>query len=366
MDNQPMSSRPGCWLVLLLVCTGCAHPVTDQGNGIRLEYLGQATFPTGYEYKGTAVGGLSGIDYDPASNSYVVISDDRAARGPVRFYEVTIDLADGSLEEGDVVFSGVTSIQDRDGQSFAVGAVDPEAVRVAPDGSLLWVSEGDGRSAPFVRQMRRTGEFIAEYLPPPYYTPGARTGTRENKAFESLALSLGGKRMLAATENALKQDGPAATLENGSPVRLLVLDNASGRRQAEYIYVTDPVAEAPRPANGFATNGLVELLAIDDRQLIALERSFSRSRGNRIRLFLTDTDSAVDVAGLKSIAGHDIRTMPKQLLLDLDELGVRLDNIEGMSLGAPLPDGSRTLILVSDNNFNQLQLTQVLAFRLVE
>ena len=56
--------------------------------------------------------------------------------------------------------------------------------------------------------------------------------------------------------------------------------------------------------------------------------------------------------------------MQKKLLLDLRTLNVLLDNIEGLTLGPQLPDGERALILVSDNNFNKFQRTQILAFKL--
>jgi hypothetical protein len=35
-----------------------------------------------------------------------------------------------------------------------------------------------------------------------------------------------------------------------------------------------------------------------------------------------------------------------------------------MAFGPELPDGSRTLVLVSDNNFNPLEKTQIVALRL--
>lgn len=57
--------------------------------------------------------------------------------------------------------------------------------------------------------------------------------------------------------------------------------------------------------------------------------------------------------------------MTKTLLLDLSSLGISLDNIEGASWGPVLPNGHRSLVLVSDNNFNPAQFTQFLAFELV-
>jgi hypothetical protein len=42
----------------------------------------------------------------------------------------------------------------------------------------------------------------------------------------------------------------------------------------------------------------------------------------------------------------------------------RFDNVEGMTLGPTLPDGRRSLILVSDHNFAGSQFTQFLLFAL--
>jgi hypothetical protein len=50
----------------------------------------------------------------------------------------------------------------------------------------------------------------------------------------------------------------------------------------------------------------------------------------------------------------------------LSTLGIYLDNLEGMALGPRLPDGSRSLLVVSDDNFKEAQMTQFLLFRLKE
>jgi len=51
-------------------------------------------------------------------------------------------------------------------------------------------------------------------------------------------------------------------------------------------------------------------------------------------------------------------------VLDLEALALPLDNVEGMTIGPTLPDGRRSLVLVSDNNFAAAQFTQFLAFAL--
>jgi hypothetical protein len=54
----------------------------------------------------------------------------------------------------------------------------------------------------------------------------------------------------------------------------------------------------------------------------------------------------------------------KKLLLDLNELGISLDNLQGMTLGPRLSDGTQSLLLVSNNNFVKEQGSQFLLFRL--
>ena len=51
-------------------------------------------------------------------------------------------------------------------------------------------------------------------------------------------------------------------------------------------------------------------------------------------------------------------------MLDLDDLGIPLDNVEGMTFGPRLPDGRRSVVLVSDDNFAASQFTQFLLFAL--
>jgi hypothetical protein len=124
-----------------------------------------------------------------------------------------------------------------------------------------------------------------------------------------------------------------------------------------------------RPASQFSVNGLVELLPLNNEFLIAMERSFSvgaPATGNTIKLYEVALPGATDVNGVDSLAGQldGIRPAQKTLLLDLDELGIPLDNVEGLTFGPRLPDGRRPVVLVSDNNFAASQFTQFLLFAL--
>lgn len=111
----------------------------------------------------------------------------------------------------------------------------------------------------------------------------------------------------------------------------------------------------------YRTNGLVELLG-GEGMLLALERSYVMGVGNGARIYRLVLDGASDVADRPALTGSAYAPIAKTLLLDPATLGIALDNLEGMSWGPRLPDGRRSLILVSDDNFSMRQTTQFLAF----
>jgi hypothetical protein len=49
----------------------------------------------------------------------------------------------------------------------------------------------------------------------------------------------------------------------------------------------------------------------------------------------------------------------------MDDLGIYIDNIEGVTFGPTLPNGHATLIFVADDNFKQIQKTQLLLFEVI-
>ena len=341
-----------------------------------VELRGEVRLKAGTTMLGTPFGGLSGITYDAANQAYFAQSDDRSDRAPARFYRLALDLADGRLDDGDVAVTGVVTLTDTAGSTFRPGSIDPEGIALSPTGSLFVSSEGDSIAtppvAPFVNEFGRNGRQLSVLPVPAYYVPvtGGGVGVRNNLAFEPLAVSPNGNVVFSATENALAQDGPVATFETGSPSRLLAWDRATGRILYEHVY---PVSPVPRPAAPVsptvsASTGLVELIALDDGgTLLAMERSFVAGVGTTVRLFECLQDPATNVAGISALRdpGSGIpwpyAPIYKRLVADIGELGVVTDNIEGMTLGPRLPDGRQLLILVSDDNFSPLQVTQFVA-----
>jgi 3-phytase/alkaline phosphatase D len=313
-----------------------ALPGTAAANGPR--FLGEARVPTGTQFQGTTIGGLSSITYDERRGVYYAISDDQAN---VRFYTVGID-----------VRHGPPSVQFRDvtGLPYASGSIDPEGLVLTRERELILTSEGFPATGvdPFVHRHALDGSFLGALPVPDAFrvTADASAGVRPNLGFESAGAL--GPYVYTAAENAVYQDGAAATIAGGSPARIVRWK--SGRLDRQWIYQTDRVAEPPVPATAFSVNGIVELLPLTPSLLIAMERSFSvgaPDTGNTIKLYAV------------ALVGHRAY---KTLLFDLDRLGIPLDNVEGMTFGPRLRDGRQTLVLVSDNNFAATQFTQFLVF----
>jgi len=382
-----MSTSSRCAAVRALALLAVAG-IAQAAAAANFSYIGQTIVPTGASYASTTVGGLSGIDYDAATASYVAISDDRSAVNPARYYTLSLDFNKFSRSNtpgsGGVSFSAVTTLRTAAGLAFGVNSEDAEAIRLvhgATGPTLLWTNEGQRSSAgfqsPTLREMKLDGSYLRDFSVPQTFVPvgtaastGANdTGIRNNLAFESLTLSRDGKQVYIATESALAQDGPIATVQAGTVTRVAQFDYASGQRTAEYAYQLDAIPVAPTPSTSSADNGLVELLAVGDGRFLALERSFASGVGNNIRLYLTEIGDATNIAGISSLKGQSVTAMRKTLLLDLGSLtnddgtALKLDNVEGISFGADV-DGHQTLVLVSDNNFSSTQFTQFVALRI--
>ncbi|MEG4148331.1 esterase-like activity of phytase family protein [Microcoleus sp. Pol12B5] len=336
----------------------------------KIDFIGRAIFPTGSPFQGTEIGGLSGITYDAEKQVYYAISDDRSSKSPARFYTLKINLKSGKLEKDNIEFTGVTTLLDEKGESFPSLSLDPEGIAFAGN-SVFVSSEGDvdRQINPFIKEFFIDGKLLKTLAIPERFLPddNGSKGIRNNLSFESLTLTPDRKYLFTATENALVQDGAVPSLETGSPCRILRYDAVSGNPEASFLYITEPLPAGANPVGKLTSNGLVDLVAaIDDNRLLSLERAFSLETGVTVKLFEISLEKSDRIEALESLQSRlsEVSPAQKRLLLDLETLKIPLDNIEGLTLGPVLGDGSRGLILVSDNNFSPLQETQILGFQI--
>ncbi|MEH2310774.1 MAG: esterase-like activity of phytase family protein [Nostoc sp.] len=336
-----------------------------------IDFIGEATLPKGLIFKNTEVGGLSGITYDAKNNLYYAISDDRGKKAAARFYTLKIDLSKGDLQKGKVLPVSITTLLNENGQTFRPGESDTEGIALTNKATVFISSEGDAGKLinPFIKEFSlssgreiKTLPILNKFLP----DKSSQKGIRNNLAFESLTITPDKKHLFTATENALIQDGVAAKPNIGSPCRILQYNLLNNQPEKEFLYQTEAVSPFLNLTGKFAS-GLPDLLALDNQgHFLSLERSFT-GLGFAIFLFQVSLEGADDIHKIDSlltINSKNIKPVAKKLLLDLRTLDVLLDNIEGLTLGPKLPDGQQSLILISDNNFNSLQRTQILAFKI--
>ena len=325
-------------------------------------------------FQGTTVGGLSGIDYDEMKGEYLLLSDDRSDLAPVRFYSMEWSVDSRKAPPRPV---SVTVLRQADGTPWparrharpGTPVPDPEALRLRRDtDTLLWASEGDVSRGfgPALYESRRDGTLVREIPLPAMFQPDSegRRGTRDNLGPEGLALTPDGRHAWLAMENALIQDGAVPTVAApGGPCRFTQIDLATGEARRQIAYVPDAIPRRPLVPGLHADNGVSEVLMIDAHRMLVLERAYIAGFGNSLRLYEIDTRAASDTLALEALSPDNHNPAPKRLVADFATLGLsRLDNSEGLCWGPNLPNGNRLLVVVSDDNFNPLQITQFAAF----
>jgi hypothetical protein len=194
------------------------------------------------------------------------------------------------------------------------------------------------------------------------------TGPRDNLTFEGLALTPDARTAWVAMENALEQDGPVPGVDRpGGPCRITAFDLASGRAIRQVAYLPDALPHTPLVPGMRSENGISEILMIDAKRMLVLERAYVFGHGMSLRIYEIDTASGSDTLAQEQLRAGEYRPCPKRLVADFATLGLsRLDNTEGMCWGPRLPNGRRSLVVVSDDNFRSAQVTQFAAFEYLE
>jgi hypothetical protein len=235
------------------------------------------------------------------------------------------------------------------------GKLDLEGIVVVDDGFIVCSEVG-----PRVFEIDRHGRFRRDVE-----LPSRFRDARYNKSVESLTRSPSGRYLFATSEIALTGDGDPPLPVTGTRVRVLRIDR-EGAETTEHLYVTDPA-----PEQGWDW-GVSDLAALGDDDLLVMERGFRRDAGNAVRIYRIHLDPRSVCTGTEYLSPTQ-PTLTKWLFADIGEFRPQpappafqvqsnplLDNYEGLCLGPPLPDGRRSLLLVSDDNGHATQIARVL------
>ncbi|MDQ3316757.1 MAG: esterase-like activity of phytase family protein [Actinomycetota bacterium] len=322
-----------------------------------VDFLGFSDALNKRTYEGTSVGGLSALTYDGRRGVYYSLVDNGpAATSEARFYTLRIPTKGGVLGTPEIL--GVTTLRDASGQPFTASNFDGEGLTLTRRGDLLASSETE----PSIRRFDLDGNLLEELPVPQKFRVAPAGQAQRNQTFESLALAPNGRSLFTAVEGPLAPDGRTAEGENR--IRILRYeDRGPGGFQPvdEFFYLTEP------------GQGVVEIVALSEDELLVLERGFQSGVGNTVRVFRVSLDGAEDVSGEPSLAAPGLEPVEKELLVDVADCpsggattpGTQpnplLDNYESLTLGPRLPGGRRSLLLQSDDNFSAGQVTRVVA-----
>jgi hypothetical protein len=368
--------------IMLFSCTPAKKLHQTEANIKSLKYLGAYHIPYNLKYNNTIVGGLSGIDYDAKKDLYYLVSDDRSDKNPVRFYTAKIFITATGIDS--VNFTAVHYIQQPNGAFYPESklnpfkAPDPEAIRVNPQHNyLVWSSEGERIVKandtvlldPAVYMSKPDGKYIDSFaIPAGLKMKPTENGPRRNGVFEGMSFADNYQTLFVNTEEPLYDDGPRADMaDNNAFIRFIKFDVKSKKATAQFAYTLEPVAFVPKPENAFKVNGVSEILYLGNNKLLVIERSFSTGRlPCTIRVFTADLNDATDVSMMALKNNNSFTPSKKTRVLNMDDLGIYTDNIEGVTFGPVLPNGHKTLLFMADNNFNMIQKTQFLLFEIPE
>lgn len=313
--------------------------------GDSLDYINQLDIPFGTAVNGHVIGGISGIDYNPATGTYLIETDhDPSGRSIV--YEVRLNGLLSSNTKPELIINRTLTLQ---------GHNQAESIRYDHHGNGFWITTEEKTAG--IYHYDFNGKLLNQFHLPSWMN----SRIQGNLGLEGSTFSPNGSYFTSLERNL-----------NGDPsgYSRIIQFNPNGSIAHEYVYYTD------RPSSiGAASNGISDILALDDTHLLVLERGHkSGVLGNQVRIYEIDLTNAQDVKNVQKLNPSANPAIHKTLIFDSNDLSIanklnnsltKIDNIEGMTLGPKLPNGHQTIILASDNNYNPQQLkTQFISLEL--
>ncbi|MFO7702600.1 MAG: esterase-like activity of phytase family protein [Psychroflexus maritimus] len=355
-------------IAFLFLLSSCSVTKKSKNPSLKFNFLDEYVIPAETYFNDEEIGGLSGVDY---VDGKLFLVDDRSSK-PI-IYEAGLQVNHQQIDS--LVFIRSFNLKKTD-RGFQSKALDLESIRYKK-GNFWLSSEGyiTGEKNPSIFQIDDQGKFLSEVELPSYYQVGGENQPRNNGVFEALSVDLQDSNLIwTATELPLKEDGKTPILWNRfTPVRFSQFNITTGQIEKEFAYSLDRVVKWPLLP--FVINGVTEILAYQNNRFLVLERAFSAGRGeksNRVKLFLVDFSEADSSLSLE-VLNKELQLAEKELVLDFKKIRRQLpskiiDNIEGMCFGPKLTNGNRSLLLISDNNFNSFgdQITQLIWLEMIE
>ncbi|MBS1971394.1 MAG: esterase-like activity of phytase family protein [Bdellovibrionales bacterium] len=337
-------------------------------KSLQVELYAQSSLAPKLTLDSESVGGLSGMFWD--GSKLTAVSDDRGKFGTPRFYELDMKITSGKVD------FNVTKVQHlKDTPSDWI--LDDEAIVSLPGGDLVISTEGDNdkkpRAMPHIFVTSATGVYKSDIPLPDKFLPEStglqKKGIENNRGFEGMTANPSGQTLYIMNEYPIIADQGDDDMNYWLRMVEFKKDKDNFKVSAEYPYMVTRMPNSPVGVEVF--RGISEILYVSDGQFIVLERGARLTKTGIAYtggLYLAETSGVKDVSSVKSLADGKSTAMKKTKLLDFEELfkNQKLENFEALAWGPALPDGRKSLLVMSDNNFSAKEKTTLLVFAVKE
>ncbi|CAC5345876.1 MULTISPECIES: esterase-like activity of phytase family protein [Planktothrix] len=257
----------------------------------------------------------------------------------------------GSMNLQDISLENSTILKNQQNQPLSDSQLYPDSIAFSPRNSVfistktLEKSELPPSIAEYdltTGQLKNTVPLSSFYLPQ-FKDSDQIRGIEPQFGFKALTISPDGFspdgrdpfRLFTVTEKPLIQDRDP---EDETKLRLLhyVIADRASFLVSETLYLLDKTSQK-----------LVNIVAGQSGIFLSLEQS-----GDSGKIYQLFTGDATDTSRIASLKGDLSKIQPvrKKLLLDLQDLGITVPNLTGMTLGSRLPDGSQSLVILNHQN----------------
>lgn len=355
------------FLSIFVFVAACFKPTT---NNLKLSFVDEYIVPDTLKINNTKIGGISGIDF--YNGAYYLVIDDAA--NP-RFVKASLFIDMDTISYID--FKEVIVMNDSLTNFYDTNVLDLESIFIH-NNQAHFVSEGaiNRGKDPSVFITTLKGDFIKEYQIPSIFKAHSNAKPKHNASFEGSSKSIDKKGFWVAMEGVLGADGEEPSFSTiNSPIRISYFPFDNHKAVKQFAYMLEPIT---RPSKGtMNVNGVTSILEYKTNHFFVIERTYQSGYGkdgNIIRIFEATIDKeSTDVLAYTSLKETPYVPLKKRLLLDFDSIKDHLslgfiDNIEGITFGPTLNNGNKSLLIVSDDNFQLYgkQLSQFILLEMIE
>ena len=333
-----------------------------------LTFLDEYVIRDSLLFENQIVGGLSEVDF--TNNQLYFVVDD--AQNP-RVLVSKLQIDSNKIQA--IRFQKTIFLSDSVSDFYTKNHLDLESLFVDESTNELYItSEGSikNNKKPLFFKMNSEGNFLEDFSLPKSLIE--IKNLKHNGTLEASSKSVDKKGFWLGMESPLQSDGeePSFALQN-SPIRITYIDKKTNNATKQFAYQLENIS---KPSKGSINlNGLTAMLEYKPNHFLMLERIYQNefgSYGNSVKIFEAVLESkTTNIIEIDSLKNQSYIPLKKRLLFDFDSIKNELtegivDNLEGITFGPILPNGNRSILVVSDDNFQIYgkQLNQIILLEL--